>query len=190
MTGKTYNSWLIIRPLELLGKQRLYWEAKCLECNNIFSVEGASVRAGLSKRCSGCGCKNSTARQIGKIKTKRTPKESSEHYFYLREKSRAIRYGREWTISKEETISLIYDNCKYCKRAPYTKSNLLKNMGLNQKRLEGAVITRNGIDRIDSSLGYVSGNVVTCCNQCNTMKLDYVESDFIAHCKLIAAQNP
>ena len=36
----------------------------------------------------------------------------------------------------------------------------------------------NGIDRINSSLGYVDGNVVPCCGTCNKMKMAMDESDF------------
>ena len=37
----------------------------------------------------------------------------------------------------------------------------------------------NGIDRIDSSLGYQKGNVVPCCATCNRMKLDTSVEDWI-----------
>jgi hypothetical protein len=45
----------------------------------------------------------------------------------------------------------------------------------------------NGIDRVDSSMGYVAGNVVPCCSTCNRMKLDHSYDDFIAHIKKIVA---
>lgn len=42
-----------------------------------------------------------------------------------------------------------------------------------------------GIDRIDSSIGYIHGNIVPCCEQCNTMKLDYTVTEFIEKCNKI-----
>jgi hypothetical protein len=45
----------------------------------------------------------------------------------------------------------------------------------------------NGIDRIDSSKGYVPGNVVPCCTVCNIMKLDHSHAGFIAHIEHILA---
>ena len=39
----------------------------------------------------------------------------------------------------------------------------------------------NGIDRVDSDGGYVTGNVVPCCWPCNRMKMDMVHADFLRH---------
>ncbi len=39
----------------------------------------------------------------------------------------------------------------------------------------------NGIDRIDSSKGYIQGNVVTCCRTCNVAKMDMDYKEFINH---------
>jgi hypothetical protein len=36
----------------------------------------------------------------------------------------------------------------------------------------------NGIDRIDSKLGYVEGNVVSCCKICNSAKGDLTLAEF------------
>lgn len=43
-----------------------------------------------------------------------------------------------------------------------------------------------GIDRIDSSLGYLKDNCVPCCTVCNYMKKDFKQSQFIDQCKKIA----
>jgi hypothetical protein len=38
--------------------------------------------------------------------------------------------------------------------------------------------TYSGIDRIDSSIGYIEGNVVSCCSKCNTAKSDMPFDEF------------
>lgn len=43
----------------------------------------------------------------------------------------------------------------------------------------------SGIDRIDSALGYVQGNVQPCCWICNRMKNTLNDVDFFGHMKLI-----
>ena len=44
---------------------------------------------------------------------------------------------------------------------------------------EGSLpVTGTGLDRIDSDLGYVSGNVRPCCRQCNVAKNGYTEIEF------------
>ncbi len=62
----------------------------------------------------------------------------------------------------EFLIELINSSCYYCGNPP-----------------------KNGIDRIDSSRGYVSGNIRSCCMRCNTIKMDATEEDFYSHCKKI-----
>ena len=46
------------------------------------------------------------------------------------------------------------------------------------------------IDRIDSSVGYVKGNVVLCVWDANGMKQDLKQERFIELCHLVAAQHP
>lgn len=44
----------------------------------------------------------------------------------------------------------------------------------------------NGIDRIDSDIGYINDNVASCCVYCNRMKNNYTLEKFIAKCISIA----
>ncbi len=46
-------------------------------------------------------------------------------------------------------------------------------------------IERNSIDRLDNTKGYIIDNCVPCCSDCNEMKLDRKESDFINLVNLI-----
>lgn len=39
-----------------------------------------------------------------------------------------------------------------------------------------------GLDRVDSSKGYINGNVLSCCPKCNTAKNDMSYEDFLNHC--------
>ncbi len=43
----------------------------------------------------------------------------------------------------------------------------------------------NGVDRVDSSRGYVKDNVVSCCKHCNLAKRDRTAEDFIKHCRKV-----
>lgn len=58
-------------------------------------------------------------------------------------------------------------DCHYC-GLPASESN-----GTEEYRY-------NGIDRKDSSRGYIKGNVVSCCRTCNTVKMDKSYEEFIA----------
>jgi hypothetical protein len=59
----------------------------------------------------------------------------------------------EFAISLEEFKDIVNKPCHYC--------GILRDRGTEQF---------NGIDRIDSSIGYLVGNCVSCCPMCNYMK--------------------
>jgi hypothetical protein len=66
-------------------------------------------------------------------------------------KSKSKKKKVPFDISKEDFEDLIIGDCEYCHRTPA--------MGF-------------GIDRVIPSLGYVLGNVVSCCFDCNLDKLE------------------
>lgn len=64
----------------------------------------------------------------------------------------AKKAGYEWAISDLFVFSLIVKDCTYCGTP------------------SGWPNGRNGIDRVDSSIGYVEANCVSCCKTCNRAK--------------------
>jgi hypothetical protein len=56
-------------------------------------------------------------------------------------------------------------------------------------REKADTLSRPSLDRIDSTKGYIKGNVQWVSVAVNYMKLDYSQSEFINLCKLIASHN-
>jgi hypothetical protein len=81
-------------------------------------------------------------------------------------------------LTKEEFAEITGSNCWYCGVEPNTFVR-----GFSQA---GAFVA-NGIDRIDNSKGYVSGNVRACCPQCNYAKFQMSEGEFLGWVERIAA---
>jgi len=180
MVGKTYNSWKVLRHSHTTGKIAFY-SCECLECSNEFTVDGRNVRQGLSKRCSPCGLKHTNASKHGKTTSKKTPKGIAEYYLKNRmKKGRPGKSLKEWAITDEHFRRLVYGNCQYCGEAPFTTINPTIHQGLAESRQYSCFITYNGIDRVDSSKGYIAGNVVSCCTHCNSAKLDRNVDDYEA----------
>jgi hypothetical protein len=69
----------------------------------------------------------------------------------------AKRHGKEWSLTKWEYYSMIARACEYCGGA-------LPVYGI-------------GLDRVDTKLGYLPGNVVPCCTVCNRVKQDHFTFD-------------
>lgn len=68
--------------------------------------------------------------------------------------------GVEWGLTREQVEKFISDPCFYCGRMEATTT----------RTTFGDMLKHNGMDRIDSSLGYTTANVVTCCKTCNQAK--------------------
>lgn len=89
----------------------------------------------------------------------------SEHNWIARTltstKNHCKKKGREFSLITERAIELLLGDCTYCGQSG------------------------GGIDRVDSSKGYVEGNVVSCCTTCNVMKMDTPKDKWIAQMKLI-----
>lgn len=69
----------------------------------------------------------------------------------------------DFFLSDDQAISIMTNGCYYCGNAESI-----------------------GIDRIDSSRGYLESNCVACCSMCNYMKKDFLQIDFINQCKKIS----
>lgn len=70
--------------------------------------------------------------------------------------------GHEFELDCDDFNLLLNENCHYC----------------NSKK-------SNGIDRVDSNIGYIKGNVLPCCKKCNFMKNTHSYNDFLKHISII-----
>lgn len=80
-------------------------------------------------------------------------------YCYSTAKSR----GHDIDLTPEDSIAYREGRCAYC-----------------------GVSGSNGIDRIDSERGYVTGNMQSCCKRCNIAKNDMAEPEWLAHISQMA----
>jgi hypothetical protein len=114
-------------------------------------------------------------------------KENSNNEFYNKDleltcanilksrlNKRYIKRGLTCTLSGQEILKLVKDKCHYC------GTEHSNNMLYNQPNFKYNFI-HNGIDRIDSTKGYIQGNVVSCCKTCNVSKMNMGYQEFIKH---------
>lgn len=82
--------------------------------------------------------------------------------------------------------SIVFKPCTYCGKTDIRLSISNKNKSnLTDEQIEKYTVRMNGIDRVDSSKGYVDGNMVPCCSTCNWMKSNLLVGEFLAHIKSI-----
>ena len=80
----------------------------------------------------------------------------------------------------EEFNSLIGKPCYYCGQAPTIHTSLIERSNKSEPMLK-----HNGIDRLDSSIGYELNNCVPCCFKCNHAKNTMTTSEFLKHIEKI-----
>lgn len=97
----------------------------------------------------------------GGIEMPRRPYSSWMTMLESQYRSTAKQRGIEFDLSWIDIYKICTRNCEYCGKPPVDGNILRRN---------GVVKPYMGIDRIDSEEGYVLGNVVPCCKECNTMK--------------------
>ncbi len=120
-----------------------------------------------------------------KAKPHRSPKESSFIYLYNICKNAAIFREIVFNLTTEQHRNIITKNCYHCGAVPiqynpYVSKHIAKKP-VSKKRLSEAWILKNGIDRLDNSIGYVESNCVPCCQKCNYGKQDYTLEEYIKH---------
>ena len=93
-----------------------------------------------------------------------------------RYKRTAVRKNLKFELSKDMCRSLFKDVCHYCTEPP-------KKIYKLPRYRQG--FTYNGIDRLDSNLGYIPYNVVSCCSFCNYKKGSKLYVDFLSWIKKV-----
>ncbi len=66
-----------------------------------------------------------------------------------------------WSIADDTAQDLIIKDCHYCG---------CQSKAITKPNNKFCVVGLNGLDRIDSSLGYTVENCVPCCTNCNRAK--------------------
>ena|ERR1035437_114079 len=166
-----------MRALEILGKSfgrltvlsrdekdqfgLIHWKCLC-DCGSVKVVSGRSLANG---KTISCGCYR---REFIRANQKPMGHSLLRRAFSGYKRGAAAR-GHSWELSFDRFKELSMGNCHYCGAE-------------HSKRLhrDSQELWCNGIDRLKNDLGYVEGNVVSCCSPCNYLKLDRDYDEFVA----------
>lgn len=175
LTGQTLGRLTILEVASSSpGHKEVFWLCRC-ECGVFKSFSEYKLSARFrTPKVGSCGC-------AGRFRRKNSQTEACVLKKIARMKTAAARRGLEWSLTNDEVRTLIFSPCAYCASQPdlthkeYWKSD------------RDTKIRYGGIDRVDSSIGYVSKNCVSCCKFCNRGKNDMSSTDFLAYLQELAA---
>jgi hypothetical protein len=152
LTGRKISKLTIVKRLPGNYNGFALWECKC-DCGKIRITNSHEINRGHTKSC-GCLKYEGSNRKL-------PLGEAAFNQALSKIKCAARTRGIEFSLTKSDFRALVSQNCFYCNQPP---SNIYKNS------IKNGTFIGSGIDRIDSSKGYIVGNVVACCGSCNWAK--------------------
>jgi len=162
--GQKFNRLYAIKKIKKDG--RCWYWCKC-DCGNEKLIAGWRLKSGYTKSC---GCRQREI-DLWRNKDKRlSPGLSNARSVIAYYKRNAERRKIKFSLSETECIDILKQNCFYCGRKPFS---------IQHKKNTWGKFVFSGIDRIDNTKSYETGNVVPCCKDCNTMKKSHSYKEFI-----------
>ncbi len=156
LTVKSYAGY--IRSGKVL---KHLWKCVC-DCGKEKTTREESLK---TNGCKSCGClRNEKLKKSMPKITKRwnelSIEERTVNFFIDKTKRGAWRRFYEFSLTHSEVKSLIFLPCFYCG----------KEVSGTFRTNDQTMLYHNGIDRVNNSFGYIRGNCVTSCKNCNFKK--------------------
>jgi hypothetical protein len=169
MSGKRFGM-LVVKEKSHTAKKELFWLCIC-DCGEETKVRGTSLRSGNSRSC---GC-------LKKVPYNWKGVEEISSTYWYNQKIHAQTRSREFSITPEYAWGLFVEQERKCR---YTGMELSFTRNYRNDKVSQTA----SLDRIDSSKGYVEGNIQWVHKDVNRMKSNLTHDKFIKLCKLIAME--
>ena len=174
-TGERYGRLLV---LEYSGKDhrgKHLWRCRC-DCGNEKIVVGDNLSSGKSNSC-GCLKKEFLSKKGNQFWLYSDRRLAIYKVQYSHLKRRHSKFSGE-IFSFEEFVKKSESPCHYCGLEWSKEIQDRRNETIKDGLFSDVVVKCNGIDRIDSEVGYTSKNTVPCCKYCNTAKNTMTQEEF------------
>jgi hypothetical protein len=161
LVGRRYGR-LVVEDVIVTGK-RVRFRCVC-DCGNKTLTTRGNLERGHTKSCGCLQVYRHPVRNVGLRK------------LYYRYRHAAKRRDLAFDLDLDTFRDLTSGPCRYCGTDPNY---------LMRSKSDHSEYSYNGVDRLDSDVGYVSENVVTCCATCNRMKSDHPVGEFVRHLRRV-----
>lgn len=174
LTGQKFNMLLVLRKSDKKTNKNIFWICQC-DCGKIIEIQTSSVKNKNSHSCvcykrAKCGDNHKNWDGIGEL----------SRTFYHNIKNLAKRREIIFSVSIEYLWELYLLQDKKC---VYTGDELIFPL----KSIDSGSRNRTAsLDRIDSTKGYIEGNVQWVHKDINMMKQGYNEIYFIGLCDKVS----
>lgn len=154
LIGQRFGSFVVLSKKSSNSNYKSRWLCRC-DCGNEKVVLGSLLRNGIVRSC---GCDS---------KRKSFWPSYEQGIMFNSYRSKARQRHIEFSLTKEEFLSLILSPCHYC-------------MSVN-------VV---GVGRRNNGIGYTLSNSVPCCHICKCAKNQITEEEFLEYISNIRTSSP
>jgi len=184
------SKWGRLTVVRYLGRKKHGIEGtvgmyECLcECGSTVRRNHACL---TQKQTVSCGCWKSE-----KIALRTRKLDTAFRDLWCHYKKGARERNLEWALTEEQFRELTKSPCYYTGREPSQvahSASTNKRVKLGLEPLPGGYYVYNGIDCLDSTVGYTLENCVAACGDANKAKLEMTHDEFITLCKEIASRH-
>lgn len=154
------NGWTIIEEVRKSNKKMFV--AKCPNCDN--TVTQTKFTLTKVNQCRVCWkndvYKGGNRHAVAKVRHNLVTNQAKKR-------------GLSMTLTNDELTVLWKSNCHYCGVQPSNVMRAVTKQGVEE------IFIYSGLDRLDNTRGYETGNVVACCKVCNRAKSDMPMEEFL-----------
>lgn len=169
--GERHGKLLVVEYV--MHKEHGAWRCVC-DCGNESIVQPNALKRRI-------GCKSCTAQIVGAKRFSLIPHLGYKNRLLREYKQSAKKRNLEFNLSQDVFFKLLEGNCFYCGIEPKEHGGQIYMV----KAI--APFKRNGIDRFDTTKGYIKENCVSCCSNCNyakhEMSIEHFKKWVIRLCK-------
>ena len=174
-TGERYGRLLVLEHYGKDQRGKHLWRCRC-DCGNEKIVVGDNLSSGKSNSC-GCLKKEFLSKKGNQFGLYSDRRLAIYKVQYSHLKRRHAKFNGE-VFSFEEFVEKSESPCYYCGIEFSKEIQDRRNETIKDGLLSDVVVKCNGIDRINSEIGYTSKNTIPCCKYCNTAKNTMTQEEF------------
>lgn len=161
LIGEKFGRLLVLENIGYLKNGRTCYSCRC-DCGTVVTIQSKLLKNNHTKSC---GC----------IRSRPEDKVSYNQYCNIRHKAKHRKL--DFTVSFEYLERLYDEQNQKCKLSGL-------DISFSKTKSNGTA----SLDRIDSSKGYIEGNVQWVHKHINQMKWNFKEDYFISLCSLVAKE--
>lgn len=180
LAGDCYGKLTVVKFVPNSSPRK--WKCSCT-CGRNCTVSQKHLRYGSTKSC-GCNVRANALKQTKALTL--PPGTAFINSMFSVYKTSANKTGRCFVLTRRQFENRVLKPCYYCGAEPKQPEWAVRVKAIKVRWFNG-IPAINGIDRLNSALGYTPKNTVPCCKTCNIAKHTMTPKEFITWARRVAA---